>query len=204
MKTLLVLCLALLPFAAGATQDDWPALFDVSGVTADDRLNIRKAPDAASPIIGTFSPGAKGIEVIRPNDRETWGQVNLGEGSGWVSLRFMKRQPGQWFGSVPAIRRCFGTEPFWQLSIADGQASTFATPDGQQPVKVLSVLPSQNNPGHSAFLGKMGTSDLALTLRHGQCSDGMSDRAYGIEVDLLLRSAGGAGTLFSGCCSLSP
>lgn len=204
MRGLLILLLCLWPFVAGATQDDWPALFDVVGVASNDRLNIRETPGVGAPLIGTFAPGAIGIEVIQPNDAQTWGQVNLGERSGWVSLKYMRRQPGQWYGSVPAIRRCFGTEPFWQLSISRQQGSTFLTPEAELPVEVLSVLTSRNHRGHSAFLGKLGPDEMVLALRHGLCSDGMSDRAYGLEVDLISRRADGRGMLYTGCCSLAP
>ncbi|MEP2426619.1 MAG: SH3 domain-containing protein, partial [Tateyamaria sp.] len=91
-----VLCLWALP--AAATQDAWPALYDVSGVAENDALNIRQAPDAAAPIIGSLTPDAEGIEVIRPDDHHGWGLVNSGEGRGWVSLRYLTRQPGQWAG----------------------------------------------------------------------------------------------------------
>ncbi len=124
----LVILLACLAGPAVATQDGWPALFDVSGVAADDTLNIRSEPGTGGVVIGTLEPDAEGIEVVRPNPRETWGLVNYGEATGWVSLSFLTRRPGQWLGHVPEVRSCFGTEPFWSLSF-DGDAITWSTPD---------------------------------------------------------------------------
>ena len=39
-------------------------MFDVTGVAANDVLNIRAAPDASAEIIGTLSPNARDIEVV--------------------------------------------------------------------------------------------------------------------------------------------
>ena len=110
-----------------ATQQGWPALFDVTGVAPDDVLNIREAPNAGAPIIGSFAPDAEGVEVIRPNADESWGLVNTAEGTGWTSLAFLERRPGQWNGAFPRIARCLGTEPFWSLSL-DEDAVTLSTP----------------------------------------------------------------------------
>ena len=94
-----LLLLFLLAGPAAATQDQWPALFDVSGVAPDDVLNIRAAPSASAEIIGTLAPDAAGVEVVRPDSRHGWGLVNTGEGSGWASLAFLVRRPGQWLGA---------------------------------------------------------------------------------------------------------
>jgi hypothetical protein len=111
---LAVLLWAALALPGAATQDGWPAIHDVTGVAADDVLNIRERPDASSPIVGQLAPDAT-VEVIRPNERLTWGLVNAGERTGWVSLRYLQRRPGQWDGAFPEIASCFGTEPFWSL-----------------------------------------------------------------------------------------
>lgn len=195
-----------------ATQDGWPALYDVAGVAADDVLNIRSAPGADADIIGTLAPDATDIEVIRDNDgRQTWGLVNSGEGTGWVSLAFMARHPGQWDGQIPDIRQCFGTEPFWSLRV-DAPAVTFGAPDRAEREGLVSGLfGSPNRRDRFAYDGSFfpdGTGDLDFlaTLRTEACSDGMSDRAFGISVDLFL--SGGSDTeqtgLYSGCCSIAP
>ena len=209
-RSLLQAVAALLMVLAGpaaATQDAWPALFDVTGVAADDVLNVRAEPSAASAIVGTIAQDARDVEVIAPNARQTWGQVNAGEAPGWVSLRFLRRQPGQWLGAIPEVRHCVGTEPFWSLSLDRDGAVTFATPD-RDPVggTILERVAAEGRRDRYAVTGVLdgptGDEHLALRLALASCGDGMSDRSYGIEADLILDGADGA-RLLSGCCTLA-
>ena len=201
----LALVLALLAGPVWATQDQWPALHDVTGVAADDVLNIRAAPSAAADIVGTLAPDATGIEVIRPDDRHGWGLVNTGEGTGWVSLSYLRMQPGQWLGNTPQIKSCAGTEPFWSLSVDATGAVRYETPDADQGGAVIQTVASENRRDRHALAmrfdgGRWG--DAVGVMRLERCGDGMSDREYGIAIDLLL----GAATeerMVSGCCSLS-
>ncbi len=207
MQYLLIL-LMLFASPAWATQDRWPALFDVQGVAPDDVLNIRQAPAANAPIIGWLGEDATGIELIRPNDSMTWALVNTAETSGWVSLSYMSRQPGQWIGTPLTVRQCFGTEPFWSL-LFDGDAVTYAIP-GSTPVTghITARLAGTGLLDVKAFLLDFDATDqpdlpqsanAIVSLR--ACSDGMSGRAYGIRMDAILQTSGGP-QLFSGCCSL--
>ena len=185
----LALCLTLLAAPALATQDRWPALFDVTGVATDDVLNIRRTPAADGELLGSFPADARDIEVLRPNDRETWGMVNLGDTTGWVSLSYLARQPGQWYGSAPDRAYCSGTEPFWSLT-RDGEGAIYATPDGRH---ALTLIFSRDEGGK--YL------DGVLLLSNQSCTDGMSDRAYGFRADVILGNIEGF-DLLSGCCSL--
>ncbi len=198
MRAFLIALLLLVATPALATQDGWPALYDVTGVAADDVLNIRAEPDASSPIVGTYAPDATGIEVVRPNERQDWGLVNTAESTGWVSLAYLQRHPGQWAGAFPRLARCFGTEPFWTLAM-DGDAATLSTPETSQEGVVVARLGSLN---------RRDRHGLRVALPEGRwiegvvsaeaCSDGMSDRAFGLGFDAL-----GADGVLSGCCSLS-
>src|SRR5690606_13209788 len=67
---LLSLCAAL---PAGA-QPVLRTLFDVTGVAASDRLNVRGMPEASSSIRSELAPDAKGVEVVAV--RSGWGLVN--------------------------------------------------------------------------------------------------------------------------------
>ncbi len=192
---------------AAATQDGWPALYDVSGVAANDTLNIRSEPGTGGVVIGTLEPDAEGIEVVRPNPRETWGLVNHGEATGWVSLSFLTRRPGQWLGHVPEIRSCFGTEPFWSLTF-DGDAITWWTPDETASGDRLETWSTLNRRDLHAIGLRISPDDEperegVAMLSLASCSDGMSDREYGLRLDLLLGTAGDR-TLLSGCCSIQP
>ncbi|MFD1342659.1 SH3 domain-containing protein [Litorisediminicola beolgyonensis] len=203
-----LICLACLTGPAAATQDQWPALFDVAGVAADDVLNIRAEPSASAPIVGTLAPDAVDIEVIRPNPRELWGLVNVEDGTGWVSLSYLRRQPGQYLGALLEPRTCVGTEPFWSLSLTDAARVTYEVAADQTVLEgtVPGRFRSANRRDVEAlsltfFDGTTGTAFLRLD----QCSDGMSDRAFGISIDLLLKHPERPVTpsLVSGCCSLN-
>lgn len=203
--------LMFLATPALATQDGWPALYDVTGVASDDVLNVRSAPNAEADLVGRLAPDARNIEVIRPNEALTWGLINTGEGTGWASLAYLERQPGQFDGRIPDIRQCFGTEPFWALTI-DPPRATFSTPDDAGRDGLVSGLfRSENRRDRFVFSGAFfpddfGVLDMQMTLRNEACGDGMSDRAYGYSVDLFLSGSSDprAHRLLSGCCSISP
>lgn len=190
---------AALAAPALATQDGWPAIYDVTGVAEDDVLNIRERPDASSRVVGRLSPGMQ-VEVIRPNDRQTWGLVNEGDRPGWVALRFMTRRPGQWDGAFPEVASCFGTEPFWTL-VRDGDSLSFNAPDGTQDQFAIAARSGSENRRDSFHMIAEGADGPAVAiLKTEACSDGMSDREFGISVQLLFGLGAGARQL-SGCCT---
>ncbi|MEO0358465.1 MAG: SH3 domain-containing protein [Pseudomonadota bacterium] len=187
--------LAGLANLATAQNFDLPALFDVTGVTQEDVLNIRQNPTADAPIVGSFGPKDKNIEVITVTATGTWGQVNGPEQSGWVAMRFLDRQPH--FG-FPRLTQCFGTEPFWSLAF-DGSQITLTTPDGA-PQTQGHIWRTQAA-GLTGVYG-FGAGPWVAAVRGQSCNDGMSDRAFGLTVDLLLGR--GPGTMMlSGCCTLA-
>jgi uncharacterized membrane protein len=190
----------MLAVPALATQDGWPALHDVAGVAANDVLNIRERPDASSPVVGQLAPDAT-VEVIRPDDRQTWGLVNAGERTGWVSLRYLERRPGQWDGAFPEVAACFGTEPFWNLKRADDEI-TFSTPDSSQAYAITARSGSENRRDSFHMIAEGADGSAVALLRSEGCSDGMSDREFGISVQLLL-GLGAQARHLSGCCTLA-
>ncbi len=210
----LALILSLISGSAHATVDGWPALYDVVGVAEDDVLNIRSGPGAGFEIIGTLPHDAEGIEVVHPSEDLDWGRINHGDGAGWISLLYAVPQPGQWYGQMPDIRQCFGTEPFWSLTLGHPSLS-FATPDAEPIDGLVSGLFASHS-RRDRFMQKAvllspetGPLDVVLSLRTIACSDGMSDRAYGIDLDLLITDPSTEDGLFrpvllSGCCSLQP
>lgn len=195
-----LLCLWALP--ALATQEAWPALHDVSGVAADDVLNIRQAPDASAAIIGSLKPDAENIEVIRPDDHHSWGLVNTGDGSGWVSLSYLTRQPGQWDGAMPPVARCSGTEPFWSFDVTGARLSYDAMADSPRDLRITQSGTAQGRRDSFHLIAEGGSGAAIATLSARACGDGMSDRAYGLAVDLLLQGNDGWQHQ-TGCCSLS-
>lgn len=198
----LVVVIGLASGPAWATQDGWPALFDVTGVAATDVLNIRAAPSASAPIIGTLAPDAEGIEVIAANDRLTWGRVNTGETSGWVSLAYLARRPGQWDGALPQVDACFGTEPFWRITRSGDEIVFASAGEDALAFRTTAFSGSQNRRDSFHLFAQGASGSATLILVTEQCSDGMSDRLYGISVQALLQ-AGDDLRHVSGCCTLS-
>ncbi|MFQ6546963.1 SH3 domain-containing protein [Aestuariibius sp. 2305UL40-4] len=213
---LMMIMLLLLPGAVFATQDAWPALYDVVDVANDDVLNIRAEPSARSEIIGSFPPDRTGIEVLRPSDDYRWGLVNAGERTGWVSLTFLVAQPGQWYGAYPRISQCSGTEPFWSLTMDDpsklgnllgpgGEGTGVSLSDPSSPTITATITReavAANRRDRYAFQAEGPETDMSVVFFLQSCNDGMSDREYGIMTDILLRRDGEFSHL-SGCCSLS-
>lgn len=197
MIRLLALLLWLMPLALRA--EDYPALHDVTGVAADDVLNIRAAPDASSAIIGTLAPGATGVEVIAVEG--DWAVVNAGDGSGYAALRFLARSDAPLWSTLDAPLDCLGTEPFWSLEIDPAEGQTrFQTPeDTEARVAPLDTRWPALPWSASAALG---LPDGLAVLLPADCSDGMSDRRYGLAVDIFL--TGPERDRLSGCCRLRP
>ncbi|HGG04386.1 MAG TPA: SH3 domain-containing protein, partial [Aliiroseovarius sp.] len=107
----------ILGFNTAALAQNLPDAFFVTGVAADDVLNIRAEPSARSAIVGQLGPQAINVEVIAFSDNGKWGKVSTGEGNGWVAMRFLERSNHTPAGEVPRPMACFGTEPFWALGM---------------------------------------------------------------------------------------
>jgi len=170
-------------------------LFDVA---ADDVLNLRDGPSADAAIIGAFQPDRVDIEVVRPNDDESWGLVNLPETTAWVAMRYLARQPGQWQGAFPDLASCSGTEPFWTLDI-DGDMARWITPESDITGSVQRRLASAARRDRHGLVAVIDDAPLSGIIAARQCSDGMSDREYGLSLDAIFGEQ-----VLSGCCTLAP
>jgi len=188
--------------AARATQDAFPALYDVVDVASNDVLNVRAAPSPSADIVGALDWNARGIEVIEMAPGVDWGLVNTREASGWVSLRYMRRRAGQWMGAFPEVASCFGTEPFWSLT--RGAGSWTLDRAGEPAVSWRETwrgAASGRRDRHGiALQGVTGTSASGV-IAYEACGDGMSDRSYGLSLDLIMVGPNG-GSMLSGCCTL--
>lgn len=193
----MIRALAILLALAGAPAlraDPVPALFDVTGVAANDVLNLRAEPSASSEKLGELAANATGVEVVDLTFDGKWGRVNAGEIAGWVAMRYLARRPDHpdlWL--TPRLV-CSGTEPFWSLTIDQGVSARFDPMADQAQSMPAGTL----KPGVAVvnrFMIALG-DNLAI-IRQEQCHDGMSDRAYGLEISLVLGDS-----LYSGCCSL--
>ncbi len=199
-KALALIC--TLVCSTAATAQTLPQLFDVTGVETGDVLNIRATDEANAEIIGTLRRDAQSIEVVAINSSGTWGQVNSGETTGWVNLSFLEAQGVAIDGfNLPNGLFCYGTEPFWSLQNIGGRLH-YDTPDA--PARDLDLWSAQDSgiEGdlrrmlHFAGLGGPGTAFIYPA----QCSDGMSDRAFGLAISLMTAPVA---QMRSGCCTLS-
>lgn len=172
--------------AADSIAPPLPALYGVAGVAADDRLNVRAEPDARAPVIGDLAHDATAIEVFAFSKEGLWAQVNIGEGTGWAALRFLAPQAEHTDAlGLPAGLSCFGTEPFWNLSFLDEVTLIRRTPDTQTAHPIVSTAPDAAfvriaQTGYR-FIWQSGMTDVTAHILPGQCSDGMSDRRYGLH-----------------------
>jgi uncharacterized membrane protein len=180
--------------ACSAWAQGYPALHSVTGVAADDVLNVRERPDAGAPILGSLPPDATGVEVISVTDG--WALVNLGDGSGYASLTYLAREEGPEWNMLERPLTCLGTEPFWSLKV-DPAAGTAAFSTPEEPEHDLPILGTW--PGAPwAPAAALQLPDGLAVLSPAECSDGMSDRSYGIAADLFLN--GQDRQRLSGCC----
>lgn len=184
---------------AQATQEYiLPTLFDVTGVSYGDSLNIREAPNAKARIVGRFARDATRIEVVE--ERAGWARVNTGEGSGWSSMRYLAYRTDVWpEGALPAAYQCFGTEPFWNLRHEAGQMVLSGPDMSDESHAVQSVLVT------GVFRDPMRAvvaEGLTLVATPQLCSDGMSDRLFGLRASVVLHGA--TPRLLDGCCSIQP
>jgi uncharacterized membrane protein len=178
-----------------------PTLFDVTGVAAGDVLNIRAAPDANAAIVGAIAPDATGIEVVA--EHSGWGQVNTGERSGWASLAYLAYRTDVWeSGTLPAGLACFGTEPFWSLR-PEGAMATFGTPDAADVTLDLAAVLDTGifRDLRRALVAEAPGRRITATIAPKACSDGMSDRAFGLDATLIVERPDGT-RLLTGCCSI--
>ncbi|MBM9593010.1 COG3650 family protein [Roseitranquillus sediminis] len=205
MKLILAALALLTAGPAGATQEYvLPTLFSVTGVAADDVLNVRAKPSASAETISSFAPDRQDIEVVAHDASGGWAQVNVDGRSGWVSLRYLAYQVGVWDeGRLPRTFHCVGTEPFWSLTLDDGDV-VYATPEvPKRRYRLDAVLASGvfRDP-RRALVARGQDGRLTASVTTAACSDGMSDRVYGLDVSLIREN--GAPELLRGCCSIAP
>ena len=190
----------LLPSLAAAGS--LPSRYDVRGVGPGDVLNIRAEPSAAAPVVGTLAPDARGVEVMAADPSGRWGRVNANEGNGWVSLAYLTEQAAVWqSGKLPDGLHCFGTEPFWSLE-PSGEQARFEQPEGSRSYEMTALDLGTDSDPRRALLLRDGETTATAAIVPQVCSDGMSDRVFGLEVLLVVSGQAGR-NLFSGCCSIA-
>ncbi len=191
--------------ASATPEYTLPTLFNVTGVAANDMLVIRAAPNASAAIIGTLSPHARDIEVVGYDETGRWARINTGERSGWAALRYLAYQVDVWTpGTLPPTLHCIGTEPFWSFR-PSGDTVIFATPKTpESAMRIGQVLTTGMFRDPRRSVSAHGASQrMTAVIVPMACSDGMSDRAYGLDVTVILEGRGGP-QMLTGCCSIAP
>ena len=197
----LILSLALVLPASSFAQ---PAYYRVTGVAADDTLNVRAQPRAGSADIGDLPPDADGIEVMGTDASGKWGQIIWQEANGWIAMRFLTPDAVQHVAgtALPAGLMCAGNEPFWSMQFSVNSATYSDLGGAVYPMALQGARVAEgraNFPVQTGFTGADAASNALIA--PAACSDGMSDRTYPWRIDLLL-TGGGAGRYLTGCCAL--
>lgn len=206
LTTLIIGLLALiLPPKAQADYYKLPALYDVTGVASNDVLNVRTGPAASFEKVGALPFDGRDVEVVQLSDSGTWGLVGLSETSGWVSMRFLRRASQVEWHRFDQPLYCTGTEPFWGLSLRPRTGFAHFEPASGTPRSfTLDWNGTQINrpPFTLGFGGTDGVTRLSAMIKLGACSDGMSDRTFGLSIDMFVHSSSGVEG-YEGCCQIS-
>ncbi|MEM5582928.1 hypothetical protein WNZ15_10735 [Roseibium sp. AS2] len=188
----------------------WSQPHSVSGVNADDVLNIRADIDltldvGSSDIVGTIPHDASDVMVtglsVYIGDTQ-WREIRYDGTVGWVNARYLT--PTNMLLERPEALQCSGTEPFWNVAIDDDD-STFISQDLESPIELdyLRLAPGIGRTDLWAhYLDSAdGAYSLTVVVRYTEaCSDDMSDLTYDFEALLLGLYTAGAPAY--GCCSI--
>ena len=185
---------ALFGFAIDAQT--LPERYMVTDVAADDVLNIRSEPTSGSDVIGELGPYTLNVEVLRTQDG--WGYIGAGEQSGWVSMRYLADNPPP-PNEVPRPLACFGTEPFWSLTLHPRGAEYNDPNVGRRPLAILRESVAYN--GYVIEAQEGPTLIRTVTINALPCNDGMSDRDFGMSMTMFTEAPDG-NSVQTGCCTL--
>jgi|TARA_B110000908_G_C10262671_1_gene460529 uncharacterized membrane protein len=129
-------------------------------------------------------PTASGIEIIKTSNDGRWGLVNISEGTGWVAMRYLTKSRN------PAPNtQCFGTEPFWSAGFGPTASFELAGETAQE-YQMFAKINSTNRTDRFATVAQGPSGQLVATMSAKECSDGMSDRLYGLSAELLVQNTG--------------
>ena len=194
----LALILCALASVGAAQTEQYPRFVSVTGVASDDVLNVRLHPDASAPIVATLTPDQFDVEAVGETPDGTWVLLNIRDISGWASARYLRKQPVGPDYHYTRQLTCVGTEPFWSLRVTQGLSAEFSgldLPTLRFPAGNLQQALAR----YDRFLLGLGDRATAI-LTQELCTDGMSDRAFGLDISLILQTE--TTMLMSGCCSI--
>ncbi|WP_375279614.1 SH3 domain-containing protein [Pseudooctadecabacter sp.] len=193
------LAAALILVASAPQAQLLPDRYSVTGVDANDVLNIRSGPGVSFDVIGELGPYTLNVEVIDTQDG--WAMVPAGEVNGWVALQYLTPHPLP-ENEVPRPLICSGTEPFWDIGLypRGAEYNDLALGDRQD----LTVVRETTAPnGYLIEMQGSPTVTKTLTVKAGYCSDGMSDRSFNMSALLFSQTPDG-NYVETGCCTFQP
>ena len=199
--SLVVFAFFLSVSSANAQRLILPDVFAVSGIAADDTLNVRQEPSGGSADIGDLALNDL-IEVIALSDDRKWGQIIWQEGNGWIAMRFLSPSPLPHLrdSQMPMRLSCAGTEPFWTVFIWPNQTLEFIDrSDPSLEAQTRPITQSTTAIGMQPYSFAFTAGEFTGLLDRAECSDGMSDRTYGWQLRLINPSSSGLQIRY-GCC----
>lgn len=191
--TVILMCLA-----GAVSAQEFPALYNVTGIADDNELKVRTRPTEEGTVIGSMAHDATNVEVIE--EEKGWGRVNHDGLSGWVPLAPMRRKAGTQMPEGEHFK-CFGTEPVWSAAVTQGDQLLLTRPDDNDKVFNVGHLATTVTREHPhALLGSKLGENVTLVMTHEICTDGISHYRFGFSAKMVV---GGYETqVYTGCCSL--
>ncbi|MCF2871427.1 SH3 domain-containing protein [Octadecabacter sp. G9-8] len=182
-----------------AAAQSLPDRFMIDGVAADDVLNIRSGPSPSDDVVGTLGPFTLNVEVL--DQRDGWAQVPTPEGWGWVSKRYLADNPWP-ENEVPRPLQCSGTEPFWTFSMYPRGTEYSELALNEPTPRVQTVVSETIAPKGFLIETQEGPTLTRTLMVDGRiCSDGMSDRPFGMSATLFTQAPDG-NYVQTGCCTM--
>ncbi|MEM9792357.1 MAG: hypothetical protein AAF848_05395 [Pseudomonadota bacterium] len=182
----------VLMIAASAAWADIPGLYSVN---PDAPRALRENPRATSVISDRLPDERDTVEVTELSDNGDWARILHGEGNAWMpldALSALETTGGRFENPL----YCAGTEPFWTLRTENDALVFDEMGEPSANFEVQTRATSGNTTAHELAVA----DSLSVIVRAAACSDGMTDRSYGLSVNLVLRGA--QTQLLSGCCTL--
>lgn len=175
--------------------------YRVAGVAADDRLNLRAQPGAASAIVGALASDASNVVVSGLRQEiggSVWWEIYADGKTGWANARYLTPMSVDDEKETGFPLACTGTEPFWGLTLENGQA-TLTEPGAADVFFGAEQLPSPaSGPGTIVYrLADASVAGHLVAIRtYDFCSDGMSDRQFPFAAIVITPDQ----VVRSGCC----
>ena len=208
MRLLALLVLVMGLFSSTALAQT----YQVTGVGEKDSLNVRSDVDkvlksSEANVVGSIPFDGEDISttgiIATLEDGSRWREIVYKDLKGWVNSKYLEMVSGE---GLPGDLNCSGTEPFWQLEIRGDKAALqdFGGDQTSTRFKVIDKRYGQNRGGLWSYhlqSDDMKSKLTALVKHMGQCSPGIGELEFALEIYLLgLEPDLGPA---QGCCSFN-